>query len=188
MSFGIPPALRSEIFDCGYFPQFMADAMDLVISSEEVKAYLVHHEATISHDEIGRHLSVLVLTPTRLLVGHTDDTAVAGEGPRAVTTTESVPLRRIVSVALSQVVSNPGSYGKAESVIVETWLQVGWGTMRAVDVEPAGCADPDCEADHGYTGMTSEDDLNVRVSAAADGADKVAQLMAFATAMQLACA
>jgi len=188
VTFGIPPALRSEIFDCGYFPQFMADAMELVIAGEEVKAYLVHHEATISHEEIGRHLSVLVLTPTRLLVGHTDDTTVVGEGPRAVTTTESVPLRGIVSVALSQVISNPGSYGKAESAIVETWLQVGWGTMRNIDVEPAGCADPDCEADHGYTGVTSGDDLNVRISAAADGTHKVAQLMAFATALQLASA
>ncbi len=189
MTSGLPRALRSEIFECGYFPQFVADAMELAVAGEDVRSYLVHHEATISREEIGQHLSVLVLTPTRLIAGHTDDSSSGvGEGPRAITTTESVPLSKITSVALSQVVSNPDAYGSPASETTETWLQVGWGTVRNVDVEPAGCADPDCEADHGYTGVTNEDDLNVRMSQTADGAAKVRQLIAFATAMQLACA
>jgi len=188
VTLGLPGALRAEIFACGYFPQFVADAMELALGGEEVRGYLVHHEATISREEIGRHLSVLVLTPTRLVVGHTDDSTGTGEGPRAITTTESVPLRKVTSVSLSQVVANPGSYGAADAAVVEAWLQVGWGTMRNLDVEPAGCGDPDCEADHGYTGVTSDDDLNVRMSTAADGAAKVDQLMRFATTMQLACA
>ena len=41
--------------------------------------------------------------------------------------------------------------------------------MRRIDLEQAGCADPECEADHGYTGTMVGDDLTVRMSAAADG-------------------
>ena len=67
-----------------------------------------------------------------------------------------------------------------------TWLTVAWGTMRRVDLEPAHCADPNCEADHGLTGMIAGDDLTVRISAAGDGEAKVAQLIAFGTALQLA--
>ena len=38
--------------------------------------------------------------------------------------------------------------------------------------------DPQCEADHGFTGALVGDDLTVRMSAAADGADRVARLVA----------
>ena len=70
--------------------------------------------------------------------------------------------------------------------MAETWLTITWGTMRRVDLEPATCADPNCEADHGLTGMIAGDDLTVRISAAGDGEAKVQQLVAFATALQLA--
>ena len=49
-----------------------------------------------------------------------------------------------------------------------------------VDLEPAGCEDPQCEADHGYTGVLASDDFSLRVSAAADGQDAVARLLSFA--------
>ena len=48
-------------------------------------------------------------------------------------------------------------------------LTIGWGGVGRIDLEPAGCADPDCDADHGYTGVLASDDFSLRVSAAADG-------------------
>ena len=62
-------------------------------------------------------------------------------------------------------------------------LTIGWGAVNRVDLEPAGCADPQCEADHGYTGVLSGDDFSLRVSAAADGADAVSSLLGFAEAL-----
>jgi hypothetical protein len=56
--------------------------------------------------------------------------------------------------------------------------------MRRVDLEPAGCADPECEADHGYTGSLAGDDLSVRMSAEIDGEERVARLVRFATSLQ----
>ena len=51
-----------------------------------------------------------------------------------------------------------------------------------------GCDDPQCEADHGYTGALAGDDLTVRMSAAADGPDRVARLVRFSTTLQRAAA
>ena len=57
---------------------------------------------------------------------------------------------------------------------------MGWGAIARLDLEPATCGDPDCEADHGYTGTSTVDDFSVRVSVAADGTDGVEQAVAFA--------
>jgi hypothetical protein len=182
----LPAGLRAEIHACGYFPELVSDAVSLALGPEEPVAHLVHVEATFNREEIQRHLSVLVLTATRLIVAHTDENEDPGEPAQALTTTESVALREVNSVALSQVVSHPERYGSRRSEVAEAWLTITWGTMRRIDLEPAHCADPDCEADHGLTGMLAGDDLTVRISAAGDGEAKVGQLVAFASALQLA--
>ena len=56
-------------------------------------------------------------------------------------------------------------------------MTIGWGGVSRIDLEPAGCTDPECDADHGYTGVLASDDFSLRVSAAADGADAVAGLL-----------
>ena len=53
----------------------------------------------------------------------------------------------------------------------EAVMTIGWGGVSRIDLEPAGCADPQCDADHGYTGVLAPDDFSLRVSAAADGKD-----------------
>ena len=60
--------------------------------------------------------------------------------------------------------------------------------MSRIDLEPATCGDPQCEADHGFTGTSSNDDLSVRVSEVADGADVVAQALLFSAALSHATA
>ncbi|GAA1396727.1 DUF5998 family protein [Luteococcus peritonei] len=187
-SFVLPTALRQEIDACGYFPDFVAESVAMALGDEQVDAHLVHHEATFANDEIHRHLTVLVATPTRLLITHTDDgPATDGLGQpaptdRAVTSSEAMPLSSVGSVALSRVVASPESHPSAP--VVESWLTIGWGTMRRLDLEPAGCQDPTCEADHGYTGTLVGDDITIRMSEAADGAHSVRRLVDFATVLQ----
>ena len=74
-------------------------------------------------------------------------------------------------------VANPtsGVQPAAEAV-----LTIGWGGVGRLDLEPAGCDDPQCEADHGYTGVLAADDFSLRVSAAAEGPDAVNSLLEFA--------
>jgi hypothetical protein len=68
----------------------------------------------------------------------------------------------------------PGSLGR------EVTLTLGWGTVSRLDLVPATCGDPDCDADHGYEGTVTGDDIALRVSAAAEGEDALAGALGFA--------
>lgn len=183
MTTGLPADLRSAIVASGYFPEFVQATVTQALADEEVVDALVHHEATFNANELHRHVTVLVLTPTRFIVAHTDD----GENPgpsQAMTTVETVGLRHIRSVALTQVAAHPERYGRGRRDLAETWLVVNWGAVRRVEIEPATCGDPDCDADHGLTAQDMADDLTVRMSAAADGERAVNGLIRFASRLQ----
>ncbi len=183
-------ALYEEIAACGYFPALVAHAVEQGVDEEEIRAYCLHLEPTFTHDEIHRHLTVLVLTPTRLVLVHTDE-APAGQEPRpdhghqqAILSTESISLAGITAVALTTVVADPAGWRPGVDGVTEAWLNVGWGTMRRVELEPAGCEDPQCNADHGFTGTVAAEDLTIRASVAADGLTQIRRLTAFARALQ----
>ncbi len=184
---GTREGLRLAIQQAGYYPNLVADTLETALAGEPVQSYVVHHEPHFDRDELRRHVSVLVLTPTRLVVGHTDEYP-SDEGhpvPYATTSTEAVPLDRVSSVVVSRTVSSPASYRVGDPAR-EVVLTVGWGAMSRVDLEPAGCGDPDCEADHGYTGALTSDDFTLRVSEAADGGNRVEDMLTFARTLSAA--
>lgn len=174
--------LRKAIHRTGYYPEVVADGVFAAAGGEEVVSYFVHHETTFDHEEVRRHLTALLLTPTRLVIAHTDEHP--GDDllpePYTSTTTEAVTLTSIRTVVVTRMVANPtaGVAPPAEAV-----LTIGWGGVGRLDLEPAECSDPTCDADHGYTGTLAGDDYTLRVSAAAEGADSVAGLLAFADAL-----
>ena len=182
--------LRADIVACGYFPDLVEDAIVLAVGEEELLDFVVHHEPTFNHDEIHRHVTVLALTPTRLIVGHTDDQPAEppATGIAAASSTESVALSKINTVVLTRVVTRPEDYRPGGTDVSEIWLTVGWGAVRRLDLEQASCSDPQCEADHGYSGTLVGDDLTVRMSAAAEGAERVDRLARFSSALQRAAA
>jgi len=189
---GMPEAittkqLRTAIEQAGYYPMLVADALETGLAGEDVVSYVVHHEPHFDRDELRRHVSVMVLTPTRLVVSHTDESPADEDHPQpyAITSTEAVPLRRLASVVLSRTVPQPASYSRGDQVR-EAVLTVGWGAVSRVDLEPATCGDPQCEADHGYSGTLTADDFSLRVSEAADGRVVVGQLLQFAKALSAA--
>jgi hypothetical protein len=181
--------LRAAVDRCGYYPDLVVDSVEVALAGEPAVSYLVHHEATFDRDELRRHLTVLVLTPTRLVVGHTDDHPPEDGEPvaHATTSTESVRLDSIGSVVVSRVVDDPARYTPG-SLPRELVLTLGWGAVSRLDLEPAGCGDPECEADHGYTGTSTQDDFSVRISVAGDGEDGVRQALDFARALSRATA
>lgn len=174
--------LRRAIDHTGYYPEVVNDGVFSAVGGEELVAYYLHHEPTFDRDEVRRHLTVAVLTPTRLILAHTDEHP--GDDllpdPYTSTSTEAVSLSTIRSVVVTRMIANPtaGPSSPAEAVVT-----VGWGGVGRIDLEPAGCADPECDADHGYTGVIAGDDFSLRVSAAADGGDAVAKLLGFAEAL-----
>jgi hypothetical protein len=184
---GIHEGLRLAIQQSGYYPALVSDTLGTALAGEPVQSYIVHHEPHFDRDELRRHVSVLVLTPTRLIVGHTDEypSDEAHPLPYATTSTEAVPLDRVSSVVVSRTVTSPASYRIGDPAR-EVVLTVGWGAMSRVDLEPAGCGDPDCEADHGYTGTLTSDDFSLRVSEAADGGRRVEDMLDFARTLSAA--
>ncbi len=185
---GAGTALRADIQRSGYYPELVAEALETALGGEDPGSYVVHHEATFDRDELRRHVTVLVLTPTRLIVGHVDEHAPEGApAPLASASTEAVRLERVDSVVVTRVVSDPAQH-RPGGPTAEVVLTIGWGAVSRIDLEPAACADPACDADHGYPGPASNDDLSVRVSEAADGADVVAQVLRFAGALSQATA
>jgi hypothetical protein len=181
--------LRTDIQLSGYYPELVAEALDTALAGEALRAYVVQQETTLDRDELRRHVTVLALTPTRLIVGHTDEHPADEAHPiaSASSSTEAVRLERVDSVVVTRVVNEPARH-QAGSDASEVVLTIGWGAVSRIDLEPATCGDPQCDADHGYTGTASNDDLSVRVSAVADGADLVRQVLAFAAALSEATA
>ena len=100
--------------------------------------------------------------------------------PYTSTSTESITLSSVRSVVVTRMTANPsdGPSRPAEAV-----MTVGWGGVSRIDLEPAGCSDPQCDADHGYTGVFASDDFSLRVSTVADGGDAVGGLLSFAESL-----
>lgn len=179
------PTLREAIERTGYYPDVVQDVLDNALGEEAVRDFIVQHETTFDRaDEIRRHITVLLLTAGRLLVVHVDEHSDVQHngGMQATSTTESVPLSLIGPVVVQRVVDNPAHFrpGDLPSEVV---LTVNWGSISRIDLEPATCGDPQCEADHGYTGALAMDDWSLRVSRAADGDDVVQAALRFSASL-----
>ncbi|WP_310526132.1 DUF5998 family protein [Nocardioides sp.] len=174
--------LRRAINHTGYYPEVVSDGVFSAVGGEEMVAFYLHHEPTFDRDEVRRHLTVAVHTTSRLVLAHTDEHP--GDDllpdPYTSTSTEAVSLSAIRSVVVTRMIANPTS---GPSSAAEAVMTIGWGGVGRIDLEPAGCEDPDCDADHGYTGVVAGDDFSLRVSAAADGGEAVARLLGFAEAL-----
>ncbi len=187
----LPTTLRQELDRAGYYPELVADLIATSVAGEQILAHFVHVETTFDHDVVRRHITTFVATPTRLVVTHADDHAPSGpDGPPhsyATAAVEAVPLSAVRSVVLNHVIPRPEAY-RLGTGSRDLTLTLGWGAVSRLDLEPAQCADPDCEADHGYTGTASADDISVRVSADADGQPALEAALAFAQALSAAIA
>ena len=174
--------LREAIEHTGYYPEVVRDGVQAAVAGEQVVSFYVHHEPTFERDEVRRHLTVVVLTPSRLILAHTDEHAPDEmlPEPYTSTSTEAITLSSVRSVVVTRMTANPtdGPSRPAEAV-----MTVGWGGVSRIDLEPAGCSDPQCDADHGYTGVFASDDFSLRVSTAADGGDAVGGLLSFAESL-----
>ena len=175
--------LSAAIEKTGYYPQVVQAGVAGAVSGEDVLAFLVHHEPTIDRDEVRRHMTVVVLTPSRLILAHTDEHPPDDllPEPYTSTSTEAVKLSSIGSVVVNRIVANPAAVkGRNMPPPSEGVLTVSWGGVNRIDLEPAVCGDPQCDADHGLTGVVAGDDFSIRVSSAADGQSAVDALLAFA--------
>jgi Family of unknown function (DUF5998) len=184
----LPADLTAAIERAGYYPALVADVVESALGPDSVVAHLVHQETTFDQDAVRRHITVLAMTPTRLVIAHADDheggTGLEGEAslPVATATSETVPLTAVRGVMLTHVVSSPDTYVPG-SLGREITLTIGWGAVARIDIVPATCGDPDCDADHGFEGTVASDDISLRISADADGDRALTDALSFARSL-----
>jgi hypothetical protein len=175
--------LGAAIEQTGYYPAVVRAGVVAAVAGEQVVSFLVHHEPTIDRDEVRRHISVVVLTPSRLILCHTDEHAPDDLLPQPYTSSssEAIRLDQVRSVVVNRMIADPAEITSTPvPAPAEAVLTIGWGGVNRIDLEPASCSDPECEADHGYTGVLASDDFSLRLSSAADGQAAVDRLLAFA--------
>lgn len=173
----LPVELIEEIAECGFYPDLVTETAVMGVGNQQVLDHLVQHEATFAGRELHRHLTVLLRTDRQLLICHVDE----GEGgrPEALSTVECVALRSIDSVVVTRALNDP----EKVTSLSEAWLTIVWGAAHRIDLGPAACEDPTCEADHGYTGVLQPDDITVRMSPQADG-ENAKRLIGFGLRLQ----
>jgi len=171
--------LFEAVSKSGYYPEVVAAGLNDALAEERVVDYVLHHEPTFDRDEVRRHMTVLVLTDSRLVLVHTDEHPPDEilTKPYTSTTSEAVPVSSVKSVVVTRMVT------EKSRAPVEAVMTIGWGAVSRLDLEPARCGDPECEADHGYTGNIAGDDFTLRLSATADGGAAVQRLLAFARSL-----
>ncbi|GAA4765119.1 DUF5998 family protein [Citricoccus nitrophenolicus] len=174
------PTLGADIERAGFYPELVADVLDSVLDDREVTSHLIHVDTHFDFDEIHRHITVLALAGDVMAALHLDDHALdeAGEQVMAQVSTEMVPLWRIDSVVATTMHPQPQTFRRGDP-IAEVTLSVTWAGGQRLDLAPAACGDPNCEADHGYTGTSTREDLVLRVAAEAEGQQAVDQALAF---------
>lgn len=186
---GLPTELVRDIVGAGYFPDIVQNVVSSLLGSAPVKSHLVHQETIFDHtEEVRRHVTVAVLTDSRLVAAHVDDHGPDSHSstPVIVASNESIPISRIHSVLLSTVVPQTDAHLRGNAGAAEATLSLSWGSTRRLEFDQASCGDPMCEADHGYSGIASAEGIDIRVSAAAEGADAVQRVIRFAQAVSSA--
>ncbi|MDP5225847.1 MULTISPECIES: DUF5998 family protein [Arthrobacter] len=178
-------ALKSAVDKAGFYPRLVFDVVEDALDGREPLEQLVHLETHFDRAEVRRHVTALVLTSDVLVVAHVDDHQLdeQGETVMAQVSTETVPLHQIRSVILGFVYAQPQEYSGKEQPR-ELTLSIAWSGGRRLDLLPASCGDPQCEADHGLNGTSSAEDIVLRVSAEADGPKSLKQARHFAHALR----
>lgn len=177
--------LEAALQRSGFYPRLVADVVNDALDGQESLAHLVHLETHFDRTEVHRHITVLVLTTDMLVITHVDDHQLdeSGEQMVAQVSTESVPVAQINSVVLSYIYAQPQDY-KPSDPARELTLAIAWSGGQRVEMGPASCGDPACDADHGYSGTIVQEDIALRISAEAEGLQAVADAKAFARALR----
>ncbi len=178
-------SLEGALQKAGFYPPLVADVVADALDGRDCVAHLVHLETHFDRAEVRRHITVLVLTEDMLVITHVDDQQLddAGEQTVAQVSTESVPVTQIRSVVLSYVYAQPQDY-KPSDPVRELTLAIAWSGGQRLDMGPASCGDPQCEADHGYSGSIAQEDIVLRISSEADGLQAVQDAKLFARALR----
>ena len=189
MTYSAPDGSRliQDIEKAGFYPQLVADVVKDSLDGRRPVSHLVQLETHFTNTELHRHITALVLAEDVLHITHVDDQSFDENGADTVArvSTETVPISQIRSVTLSYAYHQPQNYHPG-TPIMELNLAVSWTGTQQLELYPAMCEDPECQADHGYTGTAASEDVMMRISSEADGRDAVEGAREFARTLRRA--
>ncbi len=162
----------THIEELGFYPELVTRSLRRALGGKELLALLLQLDAGFDHGSLFRHLNVVAVSTGSLVQLHVDELEDGG----ATVASAIHPLRAIRGMSYMEQVTSPERQGGA---VTEITIAVNLGSARRGDVETLQCEDPECVADHGFTISSIPDDLTIRVSAAADGLDALAQAEEF---------
>ncbi|MBB4735389.1 DUF5998 family protein [Micrococcus cohnii] len=182
-----PSSLEAALLKAGFYPELVSHALDQELDGRRILSHLVHVDTHFDYDEIHRHSTVLGVCEDVVVAAHLDDQPLDADGRQvlAQVSTELVPLHAIRSVVITTGHAHPERFRPSDPV-AEMTVALQWAGGQRLDLQPAGCADPQCEADHGYTGTSTREDLVIRVAADADGQQAVDEALDFARTLRRA--
>jgi len=146
-------------------------ALRRALGTGEPLATLCQVDTGFDRGSVFRHLTVASLTERAIVQLHVDEM----DGASATIATAVHRVADIAGYSTMEVFTDPENAGGLSEMTIALDLK----GARRIDVEPARCDDPNCMADHGYTGTSYPDDMTFRVSAAADGQDALDEAVEF---------
>ncbi|MFW0155241.1 DUF5998 family protein [Rothia sp. P6271] len=179
-------SLEESITRLGFYPELTTDAVIDGLIGQDPQSHLVHLETHFEHGTIHRHITVLALTQHYLLVVHLDDHEHHQPDETAThLSVESFSIEHLKSVSANYVYLNSSEY-QSGTIPSEVSIDIAWTGAQRLDLQPADCPDPQCQTNHGYTGLAVCEDISLRISSTADGEESVRQACNFVQALRKA--
>lgn len=179
--------LTQDIQKAGFYPELVLDTVSEALDGLEPTAHLVQVETHFNQNEVHRHITVLVVAGEHLLVAHLDDQNLDDEGQQVLAhvSVETLHISKLTTLTVSYSYPQPQDYAPGHPVS-EVSLLIAWTGSHRLDIQPAECAEPSCDANHGYTGLVPREDMLIRISTSADGAEATEKARRFARTLRSA--
>lgn len=146
-------------------PPMVDDVAAIVRLHGPIRTYFIRPETVFDRDSVFDATAIFLLTDSHLIVVLSDVTYEFVPVGEFVTTTQVIPLKEIHDY---QVIRRRVLDGPESGAIASVQMRLRWGANRTLDIRPASCDDPTCEAEHGFIGMSAGEDGDVLLDATLD--------------------
>jgi hypothetical protein len=161
--------LKQVIEKNQFYPELVGATIEDLLGYQAPEAFLLDLTTSFEHDGLVRQQLILVIAKSNLYVCYTEELPLVNGSENPSTLRISTEVVPISAVGPFQVQRYYQSSADGLPTLSEIVLGIGWTGNRAIDFGPAGCDDPDCENEHGYSGQIRNSDYTAKYSVAVDG-------------------
>lgn len=171
--------VTSELSQAAFHPAAMEGYLKDCLFDEDILGYFAGAQMTFDRGSVARYANLFVVTPTRLIHIYASDLPFPESEQDVHVQVQTIPLKNLTGI--EAIYGHPATGGSAGDLV----LVIGWGVNSRIAIDFGACEDPECGGNHGNGGV-SQEDIVIRVSAEADGADRLASALEFARVLRRA--